>query len=92
MITDAQALRPDFMPRDLHHREGQIDRLSLVLAPSGLELAEDVCLFGPSGAGKTTIAKYTLSQLEREMLELRWGYVNCMADNSRAAVLHKCVR
>ncbi|WP_276250559.1 Cdc6/Cdc18 family protein [Haloarcula rara] len=92
MITDARALRPDFLPRDLHHRDGHIDHLSAVLAPSALDQAEDVCLFGPSGAGKTTLAKYTISQLEREVLDFRWGYVNCMADNSRAAVLHECVR
>jgi len=92
MITDARALRPDFVPRDLHHRDGQIGHLSSVLAPSALDHAEDVCLFGPSGAGKTTIAKYTLSQLGREMLGMRWGYVNCMADSTHAAVLHKLVR
>lgn len=92
MITDARALRPDFLPRDLHHRDGHIDHLSAVLAPSALNQAEDACLFGPSGAGKTTLAKYTISQLEREVLDFRWGYVNCMSDNSRAAVLHRCVR
>lgn len=92
MITDARALKPDFIPRDLHHREGQIDHLSSVLAPSALDRAEDACIFGPSGTGKTTIAKYTLSQLEGELLDIRWGYVNCMADSTHAAVLHKLVR
>ncbi|MGB9932881.1 Cdc6/Cdc18 family protein [Haloarcula amylolytica] len=92
MITDARALRHEYVPQDLHHRGGQIDHLSSVLAPSTVELSEDVCLFGPSGAGKTTIAKYTLAQLERERLDIRWGYVNCMADNTPAAVLHELVR
>ncbi|MFC6974308.1 orc1/cdc6 family replication initiation protein [Halomicroarcula sp. GCM10025709] len=92
MITDARALKPDFVPRDLHHRDGQIDHLSAALAPTALDRAEDVCIFGPSGAGKTTIAKYTLSRLERELLELRWGYVDCTADTTPAAVLHRLVR
>ncbi|QIO23075.1 Cdc6/Cdc18 family protein [Haloarcula sp. JP-L23] len=92
MITDARALRPEFVPRDLHHREGHIDHLSSILAPPSLEYAEDICIFGPSGAGKTTIAKYTLGQLEREMLDLRWGYVNCLRDNSAGAVVHAFAR
>lgn len=92
MITDARALRPEFVPRDLEHRDGQIDHLSSVLAPIQFNSAENVCIFGPSGAGKTTIAKYVLSQLERESLGIRWGYVNCMADNTAAAALHTLVR
>jgi Cdc6-like AAA superfamily ATPase len=92
MITDARALRPDTVPQDLHHRDGQIDHLSSVLAPSQLSYAEDVCIFGPSGTGKTTIAKYTLGQLEREDLGVRWAYVNGMSDNTTAAVMHTIVR
>ncbi|WP_277543503.1 AAA family ATPase [Haloarcula laminariae] len=63
-----------------------------MLASSALDRTEDVCLFGPSGAGKTTVAKYMLSELEREMLGMRWGYVNSMADSTHAAELHKLVR
>ncbi|KOX92810.1 orc1/cdc6 family replication initiation protein [Haloarcula rubripromontorii] len=92
MITDARALRPEYVPRDLHHRDGQINHLSSILAPSALDRTEDICLFGPSGVGKTTIAKFVLGQLEREMLDLRWGYVNCMRDNSASAVLHEFAR
>ena len=92
MITDARALRPEYVPRDLHHRDGQINHLSSILAPSSLGRTEDICLFGPSGVGKTTIAKFVLGQLEREMLDLQWGYVNCMSDNSASAVLHTFAR
>ncbi|QLH78199.1 AAA family ATPase [Halosimplex rubrum] len=92
MITDARALRPEFVPGDLHHREGQIDHLSSVLAPIQFDHAENITIFGPNGAGKTTIAKYVLSQLERESLGIRWGYVDCMADNTTATALHTLVR
>lgn len=92
MITDARALCPAFVPQDLQHRDSHINHLSVILASSALDYAEDVCIFGPSGAGKTTLAKYTLSQLEREMLDFRWGYVNCMADNTPATVLYQLVR
>jgi len=92
MITDARALRPECVPQDLHHRDGQIDHLSSVLDPTGTRRSEDVCIFGHSGAGKTTIAKYTLSLLEREALDVRWGYVNCMSESTAAAALYQLVR
>lgn len=91
MITDARALRTEHVPRDLHHRDGQIDHLSSVLDPTGVTNLEDVCIFGPSGTGKTTIAKYTLSLLERKALDIRWGYVNCMTESTSAAALYKHV-
>ncbi|QLH83411.1 Cdc6/Cdc18 family protein [Halosimplex pelagicum] len=92
MITDARALKPEFVPRDLHHREGQIDHLSSVLAPLQYDTAENVTIFGPSGSGKTTIAKYVVTQLERETLGIRWGYVDGMSDNTTTAALHRLVR
>jgi len=92
MITNAEVFRPEYTPRDLHHREGQLNHLSSVLDPMRVGRPADVCIVGPSGAGKTTIAKYTLSQLEREVLNLHWAYVNCMADNTPAAVLFEIVR
>ncbi|EMA24626.1 Cdc6/Cdc18 family protein [Haloarcula argentinensis] len=92
MITDARAIRLGEVPQDLHHRDGQINHLSSVLAPDKLTRAEDVCIFGPSGAGKTTVTKYTLQQLEREFLDIDWGYVNCLSDSTTAAAVHKIVR
>jgi len=92
MITDARALKSEYVPRDLYHRDGQIDHLSSLLDPTGVGWVEDVCIVGPSGTGKTTIAKYVLSRLEREVLDLRWGYVNCMSDSTTAAALHQLVR
>ncbi|WP_284007809.1 Cdc6/Cdc18 family protein [Haloarcula pelagica] len=92
MITDARALRTDTVPQDLHHRDGQIDHLSAVLDPTGFDAPESVTIFGPSGAGKTTLAKYVLGQLRRETLDVRWGYVDCIADPTEAAALHRLIR
>jgi len=47
---------------------------------------------GPSGAGKTTIAKYIVRQLEQEVLGIRWGYVNVISNNSKTSVLYSLVR
>jgi len=92
MITDARALRPEYVPQDLHHRDGQIDHLSSILEPVTYgEPAENICIHGPSGAGKTTIAKHTLGLLEAQTLGVRWGYVNCMADTG-SGVLYELAR
>lgn len=93
MITDARALRPEYVPQDLHHRDGQIDHLSSVLEPITYDepAAANICIHGPSGAGKTTIAKHTLQLLEAETLGVRWGHVNCMADTG-AGILYELAR
>lgn len=90
MITDARALRPEYIPRDMIHRKGAIDHFSAVLDPH--ISAENISIFGPSGSGKTTLAKYVLRQLEAEMLDFRWGYVNCISDSCKTGALHQIVR
>ncbi|WP_207590486.1 AAA family ATPase [Halomontanus rarus] len=93
MITDARALRSSYLPADLHHRDGKINQLADALRPiTDGDIGEDAFIFGPSGAGKTTLAKYVVRKLEREALDLRWGYVNCMSDSSKSDVLHRLVR
>jgi len=93
MIVDARALRPSFVPQDLHHRDGQIEALANALKPVTTgDIGEDVFVFGPSGAGKTTTARYVLDRLERQALDVRTGYVNAMSDNTKAAALHTLLR
>jgi Cdc6-like AAA superfamily ATPase len=93
MITDARALQQSSVPQDLQHREGQIDHLSSVLRPiSPLDVGENAFIFGPSGTGKTTMAKYVAQQFEREALDVDWGYVNCISDASKASALYELVR
>jgi len=90
MISDARALRPEFVPRDMVHRDGAIDHMAAVLNPVGA--SENVALFGPSGSGKTTLAKFVLGKLEVETLDYRWGYHDCMGESSKAGALHQLVR
>lgn len=93
MITDARALRPDHVPQDLHHREGEIDAISTALEPALRgERAENVCIAGPSGAGKTTLARYVLEQLASEAIDVATPYANCMTTTSTAGTLHQLLR
>jgi Cdc6-like AAA superfamily ATPase len=93
MITDARALRQDYVPQELYHREGKISHISSALRPvSGADLGEDILIHGPSGTGKTTIAKFVLDQLKRETLDVEWGYTNCISNASKTDVLHSLLR
>lgn len=93
MITDAKALQLETVPRDLQHRDGQLDYLSAALDPVTYgEPADHVAIYGPSGSGKTTLAKFALGQLDETVIEgFRWGYASAMADNSRTALLYRLV-
>ena len=92
MIVDARALRTEYVPRELYHRDGTLDHLSSALAPvTRDDTPEDILIYGPSGAGKTTVAKYALEQLQAEALDVRWGYANCLSRASQASVLHALV-
>ncbi|WP_135806047.1 AAA family ATPase [Halorussus marinus] len=89
MITDARALRQKHVPQELHHREGEIEHLSSCLKPIQQGLSgQSALITGPSGAGKTTLAQYTVGQLERATLDVRNGYVNCISDSSLTGAFH----
>ncbi|WP_435360415.1 Cdc6/Cdc18 family protein [Haloarchaeobius sp. DFWS5] len=93
MIQDARAFDQQFVPKELHHREGAIDALTSALAPlADGSNGEDVILTGPSGVGKTTLAKYTCERLEGEAFGVNWGYVNCMSESSRTGALFELTR
>jgi Cdc6-like AAA superfamily ATPase len=77
----------------MYHRDGKIDSLTATLRPAASGLPPENCgIFGPSGTGKTTLAKYVLGQLESEALSVRWGYVNCMAEPTRTGVIYELLR
>ena len=93
MIRDARALRDEFVPQELQHRNNEIDLISSRLRPIEENLSgEHTLITGPSGAGKTTLAKYVCQQLERQTLDVRIGYVNCLSANTSTGVLHTLLR
>ena len=88
LITNAKALRDTYVPQDLVHRHGKLEQLSAAVSPvTDGRPAENVTMYGPSGVGKTTLARYTLEQLEREAFGFSWGYANCMSHASRVSAL-----
>ena len=89
MIRDARVLREDFIPQEVEHRDPQVNYLSEILAPPrDGEPADPAILTGPSGAGKTCIARFTTRRLRQTVLDIDRQYVNCWQNYTRFRALH----
>jgi Cdc6-like AAA superfamily ATPase len=79
MITNARVLQQEFIPGEVKHRDAEVSHLSDTLRPlstgDGRPIPSFLC--GPSGVGKTCIARYTVNQLRENVVELNHQYVNC---------------
>ena len=84
MIEDGRALKDDFIPLEVEFRNQELNRLSEALAPC-LEggTPENTVIYGPTGTGKTCIAKYTLNQLQDEAPDIPTQYINCWQDYNK---------
>lgn len=90
MITDARALQPEFVPGELHHREGEVDALTTSLdAIVDGESGRHSFIFGPSGTGKTVLAQYAVNLLEREAFDVATAYVNCITNSTPTSMLYE---
>ena len=78
MIQDARVLQPEFVPRDVIHRDAEVQYLSSILEPILNDNPTDPeFLHGPSGMGKTCIARFTTERFRETVVELKAQYVNC---------------
>ncbi|ELZ07481.1 Cdc6/Cdc18 family protein [Natrialba aegyptia] len=89
MIVDGRVLREDFVPSEVVHRHDEVNLLSEALEPLLSDRRPDPAfLFGPTGVGKTCIARYTLAQLHEQDPDVRVAYVNCWQEYTRFRVLY----
>lgn len=91
MITDRRALDPDVLPETLVGRDTELNALARSVDPNSNLHADVTFLFGPSGAGKTTVARFALDRAKRELFDVRTAYLPC-AREKRAGVLRGLVR
>jgi len=64
MIADPAVFDDEHLPRRLLHREAAVDYLSRAWEPAlDGDQAHDVLIHGPSGVGKTSLARFTLQKL-----------------------------
>ncbi|PCR90034.1 Cdc6/Cdc18 family protein [Natrinema ejinorense] len=90
MIVDGRVLRDDFVPSEVVHRHDEVTLLSEALEPLLSDGRPDPAfLFGPTGVGKTCIARYTLAQLREQEPTVRLSYVNCWQEYTRFRVLYR---
>lgn len=90
MIRDARVLRAGFVPREVEHRDAEVNHLSSVLEPlTNGDPAETAIVTGPSGAGKTCISKFVTERLREEVLDIEATYVNCWRNYTRFRTLYQ---
>lgn len=89
VISNIQPLRAEFVPKDVRHRDGEVDALTSTLAPllDGRR-TESAVLDGPSGTGKTCIARHVTDRLQREA-DVDVRYVNCWETHTRFKTLQR---
>ena len=89
VIVDGRVLQDDFVPSEVVHRHDEVTLLSEALEPLlADERPETAFLFGPTGVGKTCIARYTLDRLGEQLPSVRVAYVNCWQEYTRFRVLY----
>lgn len=93
MLRDGTVFDDEHLPREIVGRNSQMNEVTDALAPieDGFR-AENCFLFGPSGAGKTTVARAAVRDLRREVLEVPTAYVNCWKDYTRSSVLERAAK
>jgi len=71
IFKNRKVLMPDYIPNELPHREKEIERIAITLAPAlRSDRPNNLFIYGLTGTGKTAVVKYVLSRLEAKALEL----------------------
>ena len=87
MIRDPRVLDDEVVPDHelVLHRRDELDALVEALAPDMFR--NHVYAFGPTGTGKSTLAKVALERLEDEGREVDTTIINCWEHTSRVEAL-----
>ncbi len=92
MITDKRVLQDEFIPKEVVHRDAEIQQLADNLEPliDG-DQAENMLVYGPPGTGKTCVTQYALDELEAEVADATHHYINCWENYNRFSVLYEAL-
>lgn len=82
MITNREVFEDEFLPSELNHRDGETDVLIQAFEPAmQSEPPGEVLIHGPSGVGKTALARYVLQKLELEA-DVDHAFVRCLGKST----------
>jgi len=92
IFKNREALRHDYIPDYLPHREEEIRMLGQILGPSLRgTLCSNILIYGKTGTGKTAVTKFVLKRLAEKADEinspLRVSFVNCRLVGTEYRVL-----
>jgi len=86
MITNRGIFDDSYTPHNLLHRSGAVAELTRAFEPATHgEPARDVLISGPSGVGKTTLARHSLDRLDTRA-DVQTATVRCL-DQSTAGIV-----
>ena len=93
ILQNEEVLKEEWVPDDFQHRDRELNTLANILKPI-LKSQEprDMFLFGPPGAGKTSLTAFVLRQLKERARNFDTAYVNCWIDYSKFKVLQTIVQ
>ncbi|MBI5229525.1 AAA family ATPase [Candidatus Micrarchaeota archaeon] len=92
IFKNESALLPDYLPEALPGRENEIKEIAFSLKPAASGRKPlSFFVFGPTGTGKTSSARYVLRELSEYSNRVLPLYVNCWEYSTRQAVLGKLV-
>lgn len=95
IFTCRDVLRPSYTPRELPHRDDQINALASVLSPALRgETPSNVLIYGKTGTGKTAVAKYVGKELEEVNSNSKCSviYLNCEVVDTQYRILAHLAR
>ena len=92
IFENKEVLRPSYTPRNLPHREDQINTTATILvAALRGETPSNILIYGKTGTGKTASAKYVSQELEstskRYDVPCTVEYINCEVTDTQYRVL-----
>jgi len=92
IFGNKEVLRPSYTPRQLPHREDQINNMATILV-SALrgETPSNILIYGKTGTGKTASAKFVSEELEstsqKYEVPCEVEYINCEVTDTQYRVL-----
>ena len=92
IFEDKEVLRPAYTPRNLPHREDQIDSMATILVSAIRgDTPSNILIYGKTGTGKTASAKFVSDELEatsqRYEVPCDVEYINCEVTDTQYRVL-----